>query len=112
MVLFLSAQVRDASTGEFHEGLRGQEVVVCYFDTSTPMEITEAYSGVPIPGSVRLVTEQFAIPSFNTPEGVYTVDVVAANGARATLQSYEGALEEAKAARAADRKSTRLNSSH
>lgn len=101
MVLFLHTQVRDAATGELLEALRGQTVTVCLQGTNTPLEITEAPSGVPVPGAVLKVTEQFAVPSFNTPDDIFTVDVVAANGARATLQSFEGGILAAQQARAA-----------
>lgn len=103
MSLFLSVQVRDASTGELHTGLRGVDVTICEVGTNTPLPITEGTdpNGSPVPGSKLTVGQNFAVPTFRTGEGIYEVDAVAADGTRATLQSVEGALEDAAAARQA-----------
>lgn len=91
MVLFLPMLAADLRTGDVFDALRGRQVTICYRGTSTPVPITENPSGETVPGSVLTVGPHAIIPSFDTPEGVYVVDAVAADGTRTTLTSHEGA---------------------
>src|SRR5690606_39079449 len=90
--------VRDANTGELIAGLVGQSVTIVYPGTSDPVEITEYPSDVAIPGSVLTVGDTFSLTSFNAPEGVYAVEALASNGARAYLESAQGSRVAAEAA--------------
>lgn len=98
MVIFFAPQVRDANTGELIAGLVGQSVTIVYPGTSDPVEITEYPSDVAIPGSVLTVGDTFSLTSFNAPEGVYAVEALASNGARAYLESAQGSRVAAEAA--------------
>lgn len=91
MVVFFAPQVRDASTGQILAGLVGQFVTIVYPGTSDPVAVTEYPSNTAIPGAVLTVSSEFSLTSFNTPAGVYAVEALASNGARARLETNEGA---------------------
>lgn len=99
MPVFKSVMVIDSTTGRPRSDLVGQQVTIVMPGTTNPVSpLTEYASGETVSGAVLTADDDLMLTPFVTPDGVYEVEALAADGTRSFLETSEGARIASQAA--------------